>query len=249
MRFFSAVVFVIGCSGKVIEASPVDSGVAVDSATDTMADAPIDDTACLREADKFATALGGTMCTTTVRISQVDFSLLGVQTFCGKFSGTLVDEAAARAALASFPKYVKIEDFSVVESGTRDAPWIFGHGAGDFGGLGAVDARTGLPVYFAMLSWSAMGEVALPKNTAPLPLVCEATSRHPYTVVSMGDARPSTDAQAMAMLERTPILRGIERVHAIGSITLLHVPLDGSYSDAGPPQNEWVAMIESVLLE
>jgi hypothetical protein len=239
---------VLGCSGRVIESSPD----AADAAIDTGLDAPDtgDEAACTREADKLAGRFGGPMCLTTVRISQADFSVLSWQVACGGFSGTLVDEASAKKSLASYPKYVTIDSFRALQTGSATNPWIFGHEPGDFGGMGAVDARTGLPGYYANLSWSTLGDVVFPAASEPAPLVCTATTRHAYHVVSMGDARPSTDAHAMEVLEQTPILRGIERIQSIVGITLLHVPLDGSFSDPSyVPKNEWVALIESTLLE
>src|SRR4051812_12036637 len=129
----------------------------------------VDPAECTREADKLASRFSGTMCTTTVRISEATSSVLAWKVDCGKFSGTLLDEAAARKTLAAYPKYTTIDSFSVLQKGSSTTPWIFGQSPGDFGGEGAVDARTGIAAYYANLSWSSLGDVVFPTASEPAP--------------------------------------------------------------------------------
>jgi hypothetical protein len=248
--FFASCLVVCACSGKVVESAEADA--ATDSMTDTASDTveeTLDPEVCAREAEKVSSRISGSMCTTTVRISEATSNVIAWSVDCGRYSGALVDEASARKALATYPEYTTIDSFNVLTKGSPTTPWIFGQSPGDFGGEGAVDARTGLAVYYANLSWSSLGDVVLPTASAPAPAVCGKTTDHGYGVAAIG-AAPKTDARAVDALEKTPILRGIERMHAIVGITLLYVPLDGTLSDPGyVPKNEWVALVESTLLE
>lgn len=245
------VAVLLGCSGKVAEeTAPADAAAdgSLDGGDDVAGDAPSDPAACMREADKLAVTFGGPACTTTVRVSQIDLSIVGWATVCGKYAG-VIDEKTARAALGPYPKYITIDSFDVLLKGSSTTPWIFSHPPGDFGGIGAVDARSGMVAFYTSLSWSSLGEVALPKANGSPPFVCTPTPRV-YQIVSMTSARPSTHAAAVDAVGKTPILRGLERVHAITGITLLHAPIDGSYGEPGYEQkNEWVALIGSALLE
>jgi hypothetical protein len=249
--FFASVLVSFGCSGKVIEASPTDAASADTGETSTVdaSEDTVDEGTCTRAADEVGKGVTGAMCTTTVRIAEADSHVIAWNTLCGSFSGTLLDEASARKTLATYPKYTTIDSFMVLTKGSATAPWIFGQSPGDFGGEGAVDARTGIATYYANLSWSALGDVVFPTDALPAPFVCAKTADHKYGIAAIGTA-PKTDARAMEALEKTPILRGIERVHAIVGITLLYVPLDGGFGDPGyVPKNEWVALIQSTLLE
>lgn len=249
--FFASILVIFGCSGKVVE-NPANDAAGADSLADVVVDSAeetLDPEACTREAEKVSSHVTGSMCTTTVRISEASGSVLAWSVDCGPYLGALLDEASARKALASYPRYTTIDAFSVLTPGSKDAPWVFAQSPGDFGGAGAVDARTGKPAYYANLSWSALGDVVFPTASEPAPLVCTETADRAWKVAALGTA-PMTDGAAMKVLARTPILRGIERMHAIVGITMLYVPLDGGASDPGyVPKNEWVALIESVLLE
>jgi hypothetical protein len=228
---------VLGCAGKVTESSPK-----TDAAVDVVEDAA----ACNREADELARTMMGNMCTTAVRVSHIDLSILGVASVCGR-STTLIDEATARAAMKPHADFVDPSTFTTFEVGSTSAPWIFFHAPSDLGGVGAIDARTGLVAYYATLSWSTLGTVKIP-TSGLIPRASCSNPRPKYHTVGSLPADRSPDS-IMDAIAKTPVLAGLGG-RAVAGVTLMYVPLDGSIAEPDyKHKNEWVALITSVLLD
>ena len=103
-------------------------------------------------------------CTAVVRLTYTTLTHLGHQFVCGKYAQT--DEAKALAQATQDTGF----GGKLISGPLPTDEWVFYDSPGDFGGVSAVSARTGLSVFGGGIVWMGKGKVVWPSSWLHDPL-------------------------------------------------------------------------------
>ena len=190
-------------------------------------------------------------CTAVVRFTRSTLTLLGHQFVCGKYAPT--SETTARATAQQDTGFGN----GTLASGPAPADeWLFHVTAGDFGGVAAVSARTGLSVFGASIVWMGLGKINWPKTwlheplgvgCAPLPL-----PKARGFVVGSGKTQPLAQPEidkVVARLATTALPAGLAQWgYLFDAMVLAYEPLDG-FTMPIDAYEEYVVLLNAGWLE
>lgn len=207
---------------------------------------PIEPRDCTTAARQIAVLAAGPRCTSVVRVDYTSNALLGWQLRCGPAMSPT--EADARKALAPYlPPYVDLDSYRL-EPTPPPAPMVLFASPGDFGGVGLVSSRTGLPAFAGGIVWMGRGEIAWPtawRDRSELSAGC--TSPPPATwsqYVASGEMTSPAKA-ALDAVWATALPIGLRMSGAIDGAFVLGYPRTVGMLD--PAAAEWIVTIESKL--
>lgn len=195
-------------------------------------------------------AAGTVTCTSVVRLDYASRAILGYRIICGPYAQTT--EAEARAAAQAQTGYGAAGQS--LAGATPEDDFVFYEPPGDFGGVGAVNARNGLPVFGGGIVWDGAGEITWPTAwDAPegLGAGC-ATSTSPPAARGFdlrdASALPAADVDAaLAVVWQTALPEGLwQGGYVFDAVVLLYPRTVGAFD---PATAEWIALVNSGWLE
>jgi hypothetical protein len=238
----------IGCGGQTAIDATSDAGGDAGASGDA---AGVNDAACSTAARALGTITTDRYCTTVVRLSTIDRSILGWSIACGPLKPA--SEADARAAFAThLPPETTAVGFTRVgpTDGTHD--YVFFQSPGDFGGIGIVSFATSTLVFSGKLIFLGTSGIVYPSSFRPaseIPTVCaETTLPDVQGVPIFAPPDPNEVAAVATVVGRSalvPALAGHALVHTL--VALFPVSTGATVMD--PPHDEWLVVIDSSLLE
>jgi hypothetical protein len=209
-------------------------------------------TACASATDAIATeitkAIGS--CTFVVRLGYGSYHPLAWDMACGPYAQ--VDEAKARTIANEATGF----GLAGTLIGDGSDLFVFYESPGDFGGVAAVNAATGLPAFGGGIIWSGAGMISYPKSwrdVAGLGYPCEgAISDAPtaagYDLVGGGKALDQAETDiATKVVWSTAIGRAIEKTHYVFDASVLLYPRTVGAFD--PSTAEYVVLVTTGWLE
>jgi len=207
--------------------------------------------ACAAQVEAIAQQAAGTVtCTSVVRLDYASRAILGYRIQCGPYAQST--EAEARAAAQAQTGYGAAGQ-SLAGAMPQD-DFVFYEPPGDFGGVAAVSARNGLPVFGGGIVWSGTGEITWPAAWDPaagLGADC-ATSTTPPAARGFdlrdASALPAADVDAaLAVVWQTALPEGLWRGgYVFDAVVLLYPRSVGAFD---PSTAEWVVLVNSGWLE
>ena len=195
-------------------------------------------------------AAGTVTCTSVVRLDYTSRAILGYRILCGPYAQTT--EAEARTAAQTQTGYGAAGQS--LAGPTPEDNFVFYEPPGDFGGVGAVSARNGLPVFGGGIVWDGAGEITWPAAWDPpvgLGAGC-ATATSPPTARGFdlrdASALPAADVDAaLAVVWQTALPEGLWRGgYVFNAMVLLYPRTVGAFD---PATAEWIALVNSGWLE
>ena len=188
--------------------------------------------------------------TAIVRLDHDTRALLGYALAIGSYAR--LDEAAARAVAQASTGYG--DDGQLLSGPAPEDAWVFYESPGDFGGVGVVSARTGLPVFGGSIVWDGRGDITFPSAWSPpadLASGCTTTgdsgATRGFDLVS-GGALSSTDVDAaLGPVRRTALIDAMwERGYVFDSVVLRYPRTVGAFD---PASAEWIVLVSGGWLE
>ena len=208
-------------------------------------------TNCQELIDSFSEQSSGVVtCTAVVRLDYQSLTLKGYRLICGKYN--MVDEATAKSTVQNEIGYGL--DGKVLSGTSPEDEYVFYHSPNDFGGVGVVSVRSGLPVFGGPIVWNGPGEITYPKSFEPASeLGVGCTSSSPQKQArgfELEYGLPLTEEQMAPVLDKvwsTALPDGLSKnSYVFDEMVLLFPPTVGGLD---PEIAEWIVLINSGWLE
>ena len=189
-------------------------------------------------------------CTATIRLDYQSLEVLGYQLFCGAY--TSIDEATAREAAQLATGYGEAGQSLGGES--PEGAYVFYEAPGDFGGVGAVSARTGLAVFGGSIVWDGAGDLTYPaqwRGAESLGSGCDPEGAIPsalgYDLAQGGEVAEADMSRVLAEVQQTAIIDAMwSRGSIFEAVVLLYPRSVGVFN---PESAEWVILLNGGWLE
>lgn len=265
----AAVCFAAGCGGGIEDdASPPDAAIgdavaALDSSRpvdavvepDAMpppADAP-PAAGCSEAIYALASALYAysDACTAVVRLDYQSRTILGYQLVCGRYRGVTTADAEATAAMDTGFGATGI---MVLSPDPPEDEFVFYQPPGDFGGVAAVSADTGLSVFGGGIVWNGAGDITYPNVWHPageLGKACDGAGGIPsgrgYDLVR-GLTLGSADIEAaLDVVRQTAVPAAMwEAGYVFDAVVLAYPRTVGAFD---PATAEWIVLVNGGWLD
>lgn len=189
-------------------------------------------------------------CSAVVRLDYLTRSILGWQLVCGKYAQVTEDAARKTAEADTGYGAGKL----VGSAGPADL-YVFYEPPGDFGGVGAVSARTGLSVFGGAIVWDGAGDITYPlqwRSPESLGVDCEPFAS-PVEARGHDLAEGGTDlpedliAAALDPVRSTALLEGMATSGYVFDAVVLLYPRSVGVFD--PTTAEWIVIVNGGWLE
>ena len=232
-----------------IDAPAIDSSI--DAAPGVDAPIEVDDPSCAKATSAVGALVHDKYCTTLVRVSSIDTSILGWSIECGPLK--IATDADARAAFSPYAgPYTPASSYTRIGPTGATDDFVFFHAPSDFGGLAVVSLALDRLLFAGELSWSAFGSIRYPSSFRPAseaPQICAPYPLGRTTAVTPDGAPADPDevAAVVRAVERSPIPRGVGGTQSLAGTLVVYFPIDGAVSTGGAPKNEWLVVIDSAL--
>ena len=187
-------------------------------------------------------------CNVVVRLDYSTRMLLGYQVFCGPFA-SVTEETARTAALRD----AMHEGVALNPPSPEDA-YVFYQAPGDFGGMAAVSAGTGLTLFGGSIVWDGHGDITYPTSFrdpgllgSDCPILRPAPSKRGYDLRS-GTALPAVDVDAaLAVVDATAAPGAFwDGGYLFDAVVILYPRTVGAFD---PSTAEWVVILGGGWLE
>lgn len=228
-------------SNAEVDASLIDAGTNTDGSTAACEDAIAD------LAEEVST---GQVCTVAIRLDYQSMAIKGYQAICGDYAQVSDIEAAS---VSTSDNGYGTGDTMLNESQPENN-YVFYRSAGDFGGVGAVNAQTGLSVFGASIIWSGTGEITYPATwREPSELGSNCRSAGGINVRSGWDLISGTALSAQVVDTAVEVVLGTAVPAAMWAngyvfhATVLLYPR--SVGEFDPASAEWVVLVNGGWLE
>lgn len=190
-------------------------------------------------------------CTAVVRLNYTTYDILGYQLICGRYN--YIDEKQARLTAQNDTGY-GLNGQMLNPSAPEDV-FVFYESPGDFGGVAAVSARTGLSLFGGSIVWMGTGEISYPMEWHPaseLGQGCDPAGGIPvaygYDLVKNG--APVGDAEldrVMSVIEGTAIPAAFwQGGYVFEAVLILYPRTVGAFN---PDNAEWIVLVNGGWLE
>jgi hypothetical protein len=185
-----------------------------------------------------------------VRLDYTTKAILGYRILCGSYAQTTEDEA--RATAQADTGYGAVGTF--LSGPAPEDEFVFYESPGDFGGVGAVSARSGISVFGGSIVWDGQGDITYPaawQPAAELGAGCMPPASPPPSRgfdLSTGGILPQAevDAATLAVWD-TALPEGLwELGYVFDAVVLLYPRSVGEFN---PTTAEWIVLVNSGWLE
>jgi hypothetical protein len=206
---------------------------------------------CGTAAKQIASSLTDQACTTIVRLAYTSLAPKGWQVVCGKYA--FVDEATARATAESATGFG--QGGALLGGPTPEDEWVLWEAPGDFGGVGVVNARSGLAVFGGGIIWMGSGQISHPsdwRDAASLGFGCGSSGlgylpARGFDLQSGGSLDASAVSSALSVVFSSALPVGLAMAHsAFDAVVLLYPPTVGALD---PEVAEYVVLVNSGWLD
>jgi len=202
---------------------------------------------CRGKTTTLASEYSAGSCTAIVRLDYLTLKQLGHAFVCGGASS--LNEAQARATASAdveLPYTSDIGEGDLLSGSSPNDAWVFYQSPGDFGGVAAVSAVSGLTVFAGSIVWSGTGEAAYPKDWSSTDLGTECYAEEPPIPVRGFDLSENGKLANAAQIAE-PVLRSAlipafkaKGGHAETALVLLYPRTVGAFD---PTVAEYVVLV------
>jgi|GEM_PF-1162477 len=188
--------------------------------------------------------------TVVVRLDHDSLSVLGYAIVAGGYGS--VTEAQARTAAQEATGFGSAG--TLLSGAAPTDQWVFYESPGDFGGVGAVSARTGLAVFGGGIVWDGTGDITWPTSWSPasdLGEGCPASggfgTTRGFDLVNGADLDADAVSAALAAVADTALPAAIWHGGYAFDAVVLRYPRSVGVFD--PASAEWIVLVNGGWLD